>query len=343
MLQTSLISDVTITPCSLPQICSFDSDGKCRACGYRPAGTCRPCDFFDLICGSSGGGFIALLLGRLGLTAKQALDVYSEYGLAMFPDTGPPLKAIEAMNDANRKKASGAMEQAILRILSANSTDLSMDPKSLLLRDSDHRFEDRCRVFVTASYNASWVDDELFRTYKAAGFSSPKCTFLQACMATAAFPGLFEPVEIDHTEYLAGVNDNSNPTILALAEIKRIWGPHADFSCLVSIGSGREPRVKLGTSTQTSVDVVETLATATLRSTRISNSVKLRLTVMEKEHRYFRFDEDGGLEMSVERWRDKTDIIGAARAYMANQETEAKEVTWRLSRGMTLHRPLRFT
>ncbi|KAH8913810.1 hypothetical protein BT69DRAFT_1198930, partial [Atractiella rhizophila] len=33
----------------------------------------RPCDVFDLICGTSTGGWIALMLGRLGMTVRESI------------------------------------------------------------------------------------------------------------------------------------------------------------------------------------------------------------------------------------------------------------------------------
>lgn len=38
----------------------------------------KPSDVFDLICGTSTGGIIAILLGRLGLSCKTAIEVYKE-------------------------------------------------------------------------------------------------------------------------------------------------------------------------------------------------------------------------------------------------------------------------
>ncbi|KAH8917251.1 hypothetical protein BT69DRAFT_1196694, partial [Atractiella rhizophila] len=38
----------------------------------------RPCDVFDLICGTSTGGWIALMLGRLGMTVRQSISAYEE-------------------------------------------------------------------------------------------------------------------------------------------------------------------------------------------------------------------------------------------------------------------------
>jgi patatin-like phospholipase/acyl hydrolase len=36
----------------------------------------QPCDVFDMIGGTSTGGLIALMLGRLGMTVEQCIDAY---------------------------------------------------------------------------------------------------------------------------------------------------------------------------------------------------------------------------------------------------------------------------
>ncbi|KIM72070.1 hypothetical protein PILCRDRAFT_43805, partial [Piloderma croceum F 1598] len=44
----------------------------------------RPCEYFDLIGGTSTGGFIAIMLGRLGLTVDQAIDQYNQFAGHVF-------------------------------------------------------------------------------------------------------------------------------------------------------------------------------------------------------------------------------------------------------------------
>ncbi|KAH8924680.1 FabD/lysophospholipase-like protein, partial [Atractiella rhizophila] len=44
----------------------------------------RPCDYFDLICGTSTGGLIAIMLGRLGMTTRQCIQVYGELAQRIF-------------------------------------------------------------------------------------------------------------------------------------------------------------------------------------------------------------------------------------------------------------------
>lgn len=44
----------------------------------------KPCDYFDLICGTSTGGIIAILLGRLRMSVKEVKDVYKELCKEIF-------------------------------------------------------------------------------------------------------------------------------------------------------------------------------------------------------------------------------------------------------------------
>ncbi|KAF2237517.1 FabD/lysophospholipase-like protein, partial [Viridothelium virens] len=44
----------------------------------------KPCDYFDLIGGTSTGGIIAILLGRLRLNCRQCIDIYSELAEEIF-------------------------------------------------------------------------------------------------------------------------------------------------------------------------------------------------------------------------------------------------------------------
>jgi hypothetical protein len=43
-----------------------------------------PCQVFDLICGTSTGGIVSILLGRLGLDCSTAISIYKELGPSVF-------------------------------------------------------------------------------------------------------------------------------------------------------------------------------------------------------------------------------------------------------------------
>ena len=44
----------------------------------------KPCEIFDLICGTSTGGIVALLLGRLQMTVQEAIDIYCDVSEKIF-------------------------------------------------------------------------------------------------------------------------------------------------------------------------------------------------------------------------------------------------------------------
>ena len=44
----------------------------------------KPCEIFDLICGTSTGGIIALLLGRLQVTVQEAIEIYCNVAKEIF-------------------------------------------------------------------------------------------------------------------------------------------------------------------------------------------------------------------------------------------------------------------
>ena len=44
----------------------------------------KPCEFFDMICGTSTGGLIAIMLGRLQMTVTECMDEYKSLSTKIF-------------------------------------------------------------------------------------------------------------------------------------------------------------------------------------------------------------------------------------------------------------------
>ena len=49
----------------------------------------KPCDFFDLIAGTSTGALIAIMLARLGYTVSEAIKKYDELSPRIFSNVAP--------------------------------------------------------------------------------------------------------------------------------------------------------------------------------------------------------------------------------------------------------------
>lgn len=44
----------------------------------------RPCDHFDMICGTSTGGLIAIMLGRLQMSVRECIVEYQKLSTSVF-------------------------------------------------------------------------------------------------------------------------------------------------------------------------------------------------------------------------------------------------------------------
>ena len=53
-----------------------------------------PCQVFDLICGTSVGGLISILIGRLGLDCQTAINIYETAVKKLFGEKGDAWKII---------------------------------------------------------------------------------------------------------------------------------------------------------------------------------------------------------------------------------------------------------
>lgn len=75
-----------------------------------------PCDIFDLICGTSTGGLIAILLGRLGLDCDTAISVYKELVPSLFGESANEAMGRKAAN-GNHNAYSNVFEEKLAIIV----------------------------------------------------------------------------------------------------------------------------------------------------------------------------------------------------------------------------------
>ena len=67
----------------------------------------RPCDYFDMIGGTSTGGLIAIMLGRLGLTVDQCINCFTSISKKVFEKKKPRVRIngqIQGRFDSERLK-----------------------------------------------------------------------------------------------------------------------------------------------------------------------------------------------------------------------------------------------
>ncbi|KAL4247804.1 hypothetical protein ABKN59_007113 [Abortiporus biennis] len=199
--------------------------------------TTKPCDYFDMIAGTSTGGLIAVMLGRLRMTVQECIDAFNEMAETIFTN---PFKDTDFLLTGAKYKAS-VLERAIKDVVASQ-----LDSEDAIMLDQDNK----CKSFVVAIRSTSLTDINsvtLLRTYNNPkvenSFSDAK--IWEACRATSAAPTYFPGCTINGVQYVDGGVGHGNPVLLLQTEAKLVFGPNRPIGCLLSIGTGRFPNVDI--------------------------------------------------------------------------------------------------
>ncbi|KAH0551461.1 hypothetical protein GP486_007324, partial [Trichoglossum hirsutum] len=194
-----------------------------------------PSDYFDLICGTSTGGLIAILLGRLKLSVSEAIDRYRILAETVFSEK-------KARGKDGMFKAS-KLKQAIKDVVESKLGPGHADENMFELEGS----EGACKAFVCAVAAQNITRrPRLFRSYSADKNEGYNCTIWEAGRATSAAPTFFKRIQIGPSglqeDFIdAGIGCN-NPVKQLIGEAELIFGEARDVACIVSIGTGK-PKV----------------------------------------------------------------------------------------------------
>ncbi|KAI9931191.1 hypothetical protein MW887_010851 [Aspergillus wentii] len=172
--------------------------------------TPKPCDIFDLIGGTSTGGLVAIMLGRLKLSIEEAIDEFRSLAKDVFGERKP-------IGSDGRFKATN-LENAIRSLVG----------RFVCAKDA----RDVSRTQLYRSYSCDASDENL------------DVTICEAARATSAAPTFFKRKKIGapdrEGEFVDGVMGSNNPVKLVLTEAQRIFPPDRPVSCIVSIGTGKK-------------------------------------------------------------------------------------------------------
>ncbi|KAG5650804.1 hypothetical protein H0H81_011001, partial [Sphagnurus paluster] len=206
----------------------------------------KPCQYFDMIAGTSTGGLIAIMLGRLQMSIPECIEAYTSLASSIFSAN----KAERGLN----KAAIGSwyraddFERAVKALIKKKTGD-----ENALMRDPDSR--NKCKVFVVATESQAITTVHQIRTYPTPLVSDPfaNCKIWQAARATSAGPLYLPSITINNIELVDGGFGNNNPAPLLLAELAVVYGDPkiAGFGvlrplqCFLSIGTGMQPIIRI--------------------------------------------------------------------------------------------------
>ncbi|QRV75319.1 patatin-like phospholipase protein [Ceratobasidium sp. AG-Ba] len=208
----------------------------------RIAPGARPCDYFDLIAGTSTGGLIAIMLGRLRMTVDDCIGQYHKLAKKIFKRSRAA-KFGSIVSGENRFDPAN-LEEAIKGVVETAS------PKNTKMADHHPRC---ARVFVVAvkKNNVNNETARRIRTYSTHNYQADTCEIWQAGRATSAAPSYFPPIELPDergrtAQYIDGGLGYNNPAKELLYEARNVFGPNAPIGCFISIGTGYDKNVAVG-------------------------------------------------------------------------------------------------
>lgn len=201
--------------------------------------TARLCDYFDLICGTSTGGIIAIGLA-LGMPAGDILDLYRKNAQRIFGQSNilyNLMRGIRMLTHAkhSNKGLAEVLEEAFVPYSSDGVTRLG-HAKTRLVVPAYSAAQGKPVVFKTSHHT------ELTRDYQVPAY--------RVALATSAAPTYFSAQTFSYSDVVTGRNSTitnlvdggvfaNNPALIGLTEALSI-GIELPQIKLLSIGTGSE-------------------------------------------------------------------------------------------------------
>lgn len=109
----------------------------------------KPCDYFDMIGGTSAGGLIAVMLGRLEMTVDACINAYSELSSKVLEKKA---HRVNIKGQLQGRFGAAELEKAIKKIV----VQQGLAEYSLLKNDDPSK----CKVYVELGLNSEPCDPE---------------------------------------------------------------------------------------------------------------------------------------------------------------------------------------
>jgi len=287
----------------------------------------EPWEMFDMIGGTSTGGLIAIMLGRLKMSLKDCIQAYKELSGDIFTKR----------NFASRVVAKGTLgpifnEKPFEAAIKAVVKTRLGDEEALLWTK-----EKGCKVFVIAHFNETEGEAAILRSYR--NINKPKqqleiMQIWQACRATSASLTFFEPIVVDDRTYSDGGLLHNNPVGHVHAEASTMF--ENSETILISLGTGTVGTTEFDPNPVTIAKALARIATDTKRSSELyASRDDGKATDMGK---YFRFNVPGLGSIGLDEAERMKDIRNQTEIYLNEAEVgkKAKRAAEMISRSESL-------
>ncbi|KZT37348.1 FabD/lysophospholipase-like protein, partial [Sistotremastrum suecicum HHB10207 ss-3] len=273
----------------------------------------RPCEYFDLIGGTSTGGLIALMLGRLGMTIDEAVACYAQFAEEVFSTTtlvGEAKFSSRTLENIFKKIVKEKTEDEDERMISAGNRGV------------------KTFVCTMAADNMNAAIPRLFRNYEVPKHATSNCKIWEAARATSAAPTFFDPIFIGEgrvgERYIDGGMGRNNPITQVREEAKLIF-PERRIGCLVSIGAGKGetisiPRTSLvqkvpGLQRHLPLKTIEAMKKMATDSERTAEETERDFQGQPEV--YFRLNVEQGMQkVGLSQWERLSEVTSHTEAYL---------------------------
>ncbi|KAF2084113.1 FabD/lysophospholipase-like protein [Saccharata proteae CBS 121410] len=297
-----------------------------------------PCHYLDFIYGTSTGGLIATMLGRLRMSVPQCLELYREVGDDLF---GKRRSILPLTTKYHHRPLELAVQDIVKRHCKIHppgacdgldwfpwNIDEEEPASSLLLQPAERICQSIC---LTATHNGRMNEAHLLRTYNHRYVNVPNYITLynegadhlriwEVTRATSAAPFYFKTLEADINGELTGFKDGgireNNPAGAAWSEFVSLYGENRNPGLLLSIGTGRPDESHDGfASSWPGPFGTSALMRKIAEKFAVFKNVLIKYTEGEEQHRamvriakgehtwYKRLNVDAGLEsMRLDEW-----------------------------------------
>ncbi|KAK6495233.1 hypothetical protein TWF481_003259 [Arthrobotrys musiformis] len=263
-----------------------------------------PHEVFDMIGGTSTGGLIAIMLGRLKMSLEECIQAYQVVMKKVFPEGF--FKMFSSALSSGTRYSAKPLEDAIKDFVRQKLGD----PDAKLL---DPNPKNKCKIFVIAvrSDGLNNRAPVFLRSYQLKNpeeqLEFPDIKIWEAARATSAAPTYFEPLVLGNYQFLDGGLGANNPLGWLWTELLTVYGATRPTSTFLTIGTGMQPNHGLDNPANPT-KVLSTVGTFTSVATNTELTHLLFRTLIDafaphtKGKKYFRLN----VGKHVDAWEEKT-------------------------------------
>ncbi|KII90275.1 hypothetical protein PLICRDRAFT_698003 [Plicaturopsis crispa FD-325 SS-3] len=276
----------------------------------------RPCDYFDLIGGTSTGGITALMLGRLRLSIKDTIDLWENLATKVFSDAKTWKPGGDGLYKASK------LEKSLQDVIQQHTGDANAP-----MLDRGAEGGRVCKTFVCAmrAQNMNASIPAILRTYESSQEVYTDCPIWKAARATSAAPTFFKRIKIGASipvPYIDGGLGRNNPTAQVIEEAHNLF-PNRRHACIISIGAGKINTISISMPTflQTVVPTRVINAMVDIATDCEATAERMAKEYADIPNVYFRFNVEQGLQdIKAGQFNKMSDVHSHTTAHMKKYE-----------------------